>query len=70
MSHSNPRTYTPSTEIQLMCRDCIKRRGIAGAVRALGVSRGVLLAAAGGLPVLRGSLALLELARQRQKEAA
>jgi hypothetical protein len=66
MSHVT-RSHVPPPELQELVRECVARRGVPGAVRALGVSRGVLLAIAAGAPVLSGSLALLREAQRRRE---
>ncbi len=52
-----------------MVKDCLERRGRAGAARVLGISPGVVLAVAAGADVLPGSLALLRVALSRRTAA-
>lgn len=51
-------------------RTLIEAAGVAGAARQLGVSRGVVLAAAGNSPIRRGSVALLQVALEAQRAKA
>jgi hypothetical protein len=52
-----------------MVADCLDRRGAAGAAKALGVSRGTVLAVVAGQPVVAGTLALLYAAKNRREAA-
>lgn len=70
MTHHDPRTRPVPPELVEMVKDCLGRRGPAGAARALGVSRHVVLAAAAGMDLVPGSIALLREALQRRERAA
>lgn len=68
MAHlaSEPRCKAVSDDLVAMVQDCVGRRGVPGAARALGVGRSALLAVLAGRPVMPGTLALLREARARQ----
>lgn len=63
-------TRSASTEIRSAVAAHVKRYGAAGAARALGVSRSVVLAVLAEQPVRPGSLALIRESLRRRIEAA
>lgn len=64
-------THAPfllNEEERKVLRRLVQQRGVAGAARMLGVSRGVVASAAGGIGVRRGSLELVREALAARRE--
>lgn len=65
MQH-DPRTRPVPPELEQLVRDCVERRGVNGAARALGISRTTVTSVLARLQVTSGTLALLREAARRR----
>lgn len=62
----DPRTRPVPQDLEALVRDCVERRGVNGASRALGISRTTVTSILARLQVTAGTLAILREAARRR----